>query len=166
MGLAYSFEVAKKKCRLLDGEEKKAALAICRDIHQAQQTLTRKAALILSNCMVKCKGLCCKNIRPEDIITQWDLVFILLVSPHLEPEIAACVEKEGLFPKDCIFLKDGTGPCLFPENQRPERCVISFCRLEPTVEKEIGHVMGAFSRLIRFFMMRPYRRLWRLLFPS
>ena len=166
MGLSHSFKVARKKCRLLNDDEKNAALAICRDIHQAQRALKRKAAPILANCMIKCKGLCCKNIRPDDIITQWDLVFILLLSPHLEPEIASCVEKEGFFPEDCIFLKNGTGPCLFPDNQRPERCVISFCRLEPTVEKEISHVMGGFSRLIRYFMMRPYGRVWRLLFPS
>jgi hypothetical protein len=58
------------------------------------------------------------------------------------------------------------GPCLFPDDLRPERCIISFCRVEPSIEKEIGRVMGGFSRLIRFFKLLPLHRFVRRFLPS
>jgi hypothetical protein len=73
--------------------------------------------------------------------------------------MAAGLGRESFFASDCLFLKNGLGPCLFPEGLRPERCVTSFCRVEPSIEKEIGRVMGEFSRLVRFFWFRPFRRL-------
>jgi hypothetical protein len=162
MGLDYSFRTARKKIEGLDADERKTLLAICQDIRDAQETLTKKAAPLLANCMA-CQGLCCRNILPADIVTEWDLVYILAMAPQIEDAMAACLARESFFPSDCIFLENGTGPCLFPDNLRPERCIISFCRVEPSVEKEIGRVMGGFGRLIRFFMFRPLRRLsrWR-----
>ena len=165
MGLNYSFKSAKKRIDALDADERKVLVAICRDIHQAQQVLSLKAAPILQRCMVKCRGLCCRNIHPADIITEWDLVYILTMAPAVEAAMAVSLARESFFPSDCIFLENGTGPCLFPDNLRPERCIISFCRVEPSVEKEIGRVMGGFSRLIRFFMFKPLRRLPRWLRP-
>ena len=163
MGLSYSFRAARKKIDALDNDERRVLEAICRDIHQAQQVLSHKAAPILEGCTVKCRGLCCRNIHPADIITEWDLIYILFMAPQIEGAMADCLARESFFPSDCIFLENGTGPCLFPDNLRPERCIISFCRVEPSVEKEIGRVMGGFGRLIRFFMFRPLRRLsrWR-----
>lgn len=61
--------------------------------------------------------------------------------------------------------ENGTGPYFFPDNLRPERCIISVCRVEPSVEKEIGRVMGGFSRLIRFFMFLALRRWSKRLNP-
>jgi hypothetical protein len=46
-----------------------------------------------------------------------------------------CLARESFFPSDCIFLENGTGPCLFPDSLRPERCIISFCGVEPSVRK-------------------------------
>ena len=158
MGLHHDFKIARKKIAALNGRERKILLSICEKIEGAQQALTKKAAPILAQCMAGCQGLCCRNIRVADIITKWDLVYILVMAPQIEAEIAACLESEPFFPSDCIFLKNGTGPCLFPDNLRPERCIISFCRVEPPVEKEIARVMKDFSRLIRFFMFRPLYR--------
>ena len=159
MGLNSSFKTARKKIDALDVDERRVLEAICRDIHRAQQALSHKAAPILEGCMTGCRGLCCRNIHPDDIITEWDLVYILAMVPAIEDAVAVCLARESFFPSDCIFLENGTGPCLFPDNLRPERCIISFCRVEPSVEKEIGRVMEGFSRLIRFFMFRPLRRL-------
>ena len=159
MGLNHSFKTARKKIDVLDAHERKVLAAICHDIHDAQKALTKKATPILARCMAGCQGLCCRNINPADIITEWDLVYILAMAPAIEDAMADCLAKESFFPSDCVFLENGTGPCLFPDNLRPERCIISFCRVESSVEKEIGRVMGGFSRLIRFFMFRPLRRL-------
>ena len=164
MGLRHSFTSARRRIAALDGEERETLLAVCRDIRHAQEALTEKAAPLLASCMA-CQGLCCRNIHPADIITEWDLVYILAMAPQIEAAMAVCLAREGFFPADCIFLENGTGPCLFPDNLRPERCIISFCRVEPSVEKEIGRVMSGFSRLIRFFMFRPFRRLSRRLMP-
>ena len=162
MGLRHSFKSARKRIDALDGEERETLLAICRDIRQAQAALTQKAAPFLANCMA-CQGLCCRNIHPAEIITEWDLVYLLTMAPQMEAAMADCLAAEGFFPADCIFLENGTGPCLFPDNLRPERCIISFCRVEPSIENEIRLVMGGFSRLIRFFMLQPFRRAFRRL---
>jgi hypothetical protein len=161
MGLTHEFKIARKKLAVLDDGEHMALMKICAEIYGAQQALTEKAAPLLAQCMAGCEGLCCRNIRVADIITVWDLVYILAMQPALGDCMAACLEKEGLFPQDCLFLENGSGPCIFPDYMRPERCIISFCRVEPLVEKEISRVMKGFSRLIRFFMFRPWRRLWK-----
>ena len=165
MSLSHSFKAARKKLDTLDADERKTLMAICRDIQDAQKALTQQSAPLLARCMSNCRGLCCRNIHPADIITEWDLLYILTLTPKIEDAMAACLTREGFFPSDCIFLENDTGPCLFPDNLRPERCIISFCRVEPSIEKEIGRVMGGFSRLIRFFMFRPLRRLSRWLMP-
>jgi hypothetical protein len=159
MSLNYSFKTARKKIDALDSGERETFLAICRDIQKSQEALTVQAAPLLAGCMTHCQGLCCRNIHPADIITEWDLIYILGMAPQIEDAMRACLARERFFPADCLFLENGTGPCLFPENLRPERCIISFCRVEPSIEKAIGQVMGGFGRMIRFFMFRPLRRL-------
>jgi hypothetical protein len=161
MGLDYSFRTAKKKIGRLDAGERTRLLEICEEIRQAQQALGKRAAPVLQDCVDRCQGLCCRNIRPADIVTEWDLVYILALAPQLEEAIAACLARESFFASDCIFLANGTGPCLFPDDLRPERCIVSFCRVEPFIEKEIGQVMKGFSRLIRFFKVLPLRRMAR-----
>jgi hypothetical protein len=161
MGLKHDFKIAKKKIKALDDGEHRRLRAICGEIFRSQEALNSKAAPILANCMANCQGLCCRNINVADIITRWDLIYILALAPQLQGDMAACLANEPFFPSDCLFLENGNGPCLFPDNLRPERCIISFCRVEPSVEREIGRVMAGFSRLIRFFMFRPFRRLYR-----
>jgi hypothetical protein len=165
MGLNHSFRTARKRIDALDADERKVLVAICHEIHDAQKALTQKASPIVARCMDGCQGLCCRNIHPADIITEWDLVYILTMAPAVEAAMAVCLTRESFFPSDCIFLENGAGPCLFPDHLRPERCIISFCRVEPSVQKEIGRVMGGFSRLIRFFTFRPLRRLPKWLRP-
>jgi hypothetical protein len=166
MGLAYSFKAAKKKIARLDDDERVRLTAICDQIRRSQEVLSEKAVPILENCMASCRGLCCRNIRPADIITEWDLIYILTLAPEAAGAMADSLDNEPFFASDCIFLENGTGPCLFPDNIRPERCIISFCRVEPTVADEIKAVMAGFSRLIRFFQFRPFRRMVRRLRPS
>ena len=166
MSLKHSFKAACKKIERLEPHERARLLELCADIHQSQMTLSAAAAPLLKGCMVKCQGLCCRNIHPDDIITQWDLVYILALAPQIEEAMEACLRRESFFSGDCIFLENGVGPCLFPDNLRPERCIISFCRVEPVIEKEIGRVMGAFSRLIRFFTFLPLHRWTHRLFPA
>jgi hypothetical protein len=166
MGLEYSFRAAKKKIQRLDADERARLLEICEEIRHAQQALSDKAAPLLQACVDRCQGLCCRNLRLADIVTEWDLVYILALAPQLETAIAACLSRESFFPSDCIFLADGAGPCLFPDDLRPERCIISFCRVEPSIEKEIGRVMGGFSRLIRFFKFRSLRRMGKWIMPA
>lgn len=158
MGLNHSFKAAKKKIDALDAHECERLAAICTDIYQAQARLSEKAQPILAKCMAGCQGLCCRNIIPADIITEWDLIYILAMAPQVEPALAECLHEESFFAADCIFLANGSGPCLFPDNLRPERCIISFCNVEPLVEQEIKQVMRGFTRLIRFFMFRPCLR--------
>lgn len=163
MGLKHDYAAARKSLAALDGDERQMLMLICAGIHAAQKALTEKAAPLLERCMAGCQGLCCRNIRVADIITKWDLIYILAMHPALADRMAACLEGEALFAADCLYLEGGTGPCLFPEHCRPERCIISFCRVEPLVEKEISRVMKGFGRLIRFFMFRPLRRIRRWL---
>jgi len=165
MGLKHDLQTARKKLAALDNTERETLADICAQIHCAQQTLTEKAAPLLDQCMTRCQGLCCRNIRVAEIITKWDLIYILAMRPELESSMASCLEKEDLFAADCLFLENGIGPCLFPEHVRPERCIISFCRVEPLVEKEIAQVMKGFSRLIRFFLFRPWHRFRRRFLP-
>ena len=166
MSLNHGFKSALKRIEHLDAEERARLLEICADIHQSQKALSAKAGPILQGCMVKCQGLCCRNIHPADIVNEWDLVYILAMAPQIEEAMATCLQRESFFPANCIFLENGVGPCLFPDNMRPERCIISFCRVEPSVEKEIARVMGNFSRLIRFFTFLPLYRLAKRLLPN
>ena len=166
MSLNHDFKRAIRRIDALDAGERRTLLTLCGEIYRAQQVLIRRAAPILERCMAGCQGLCCRNIRVADIITHWDLIYILALAPHLEREVAGCLATEPFFPADCLFLEGGRGPCLFPDFLRPERCIISFCRVEPSVEQEIRQVMGGFSRLIRFFTFRPLRRLTRRLLPA
>jgi len=159
VSLNGSFKAAEEKIATLNADERKNLLSICRKIRGAQTALTRKSAPILAHCLVKCQGLCCRNLHSGDIITEWDLIYIRTLAPELREAMVAGLGRESFFASDCLFLKNGLGPCLFPESLRPERCVISFCRVEPSIEKEIGRVMGEFSRLVRFFWFRPFRRL-------
>ncbi len=163
MGLRYNLEKAAGMIHGLDAGEVKDFLGICRTIQLAEGALQEKAAPILLKCMKKCRGLCCRNIQPDNIITLWDFIYILALEPDLKKQMARCIEKQSLFTADCIFLRDGKGPCLFPSDLRPERCIISFCSVEGTIGKEIGMVNTAFNRLVRFFMFRPVRSLCRFI---
>lgn len=155
MGLAYNIEKAGRMIAGLTPADRKKLDRICNDIRLAQERLEEKAAPVLKRCMTKCQGLCCRNIYPDSIITLWDFVYIRAMAPSLEKQIALCAEKESLFSSDCVFLADGTGPCIFPSHVRPEKCVISFCSVEPSISREIHDVRSGFNRLIWFFYLKP-----------
>ena len=57
-------------------------------VRHAEQALSEKAVPILQACVDRCQGLCCRNIHPADIITEWDLLFILAAAPQIEDAMA------------------------------------------------------------------------------
>jgi hypothetical protein len=62
-------------------------------------------------------------------------------------------EDEPLFTADCMFLKGGIGPCLFPDGVRPEKCVLSFCGDDAPIAANIRSVHRGFVRLHRFLLL-------------
>ncbi len=157
MGLAYNVEKAGRMISGLTPVERKQLDEICQDIRVSQERLQEKAAPVLRKCMTKCQGLCCRNIYPDSIITLWDFVYILAMDNSLEGRLKACAAKEPLFSTDCVFLINGKGPCIFAYNIRPEKCIISFCSVEPSISRQIHDVRSGFNRLIRFFYFKPFR---------
>ena len=121
MGLDYSFRSAKKKIDRLDADERARLLEICEEIRHAEQALSEKAVPILQACVDRCQGLCCRNIRPADIVTEWDLVYILAMAPQLEPAIAACLSREDFFPTDCTTCGRNAASSLFAGSNPPSK---------------------------------------------
>jgi hypothetical protein len=148
MSLKHSYNRARNVIDGLPPEGRDRIIVICREIRQVQNELLRSAADLLTRCTERCQGLCCRNIQEESLITFWDLVFILVTEPGLQDKIALHLEKEDpLFPSDCLFLENGVGPCIFPSDVRPERCLTAFCFDADPARKEIGRVRFAFHRL-------------------
>ncbi len=148
MSLKYSYKRARKIIDGLPPEGRDRIILVCRDIRQAQNALLRSAADLLPRCTDRCQGLCCRNIQEESLITFWDLFYILITEERLRAKIARHLENEDpLFPSDCVFLENGVGPCIFPSDVRPERCLTAFCFDADPVRKEIGRVRFAFHRL-------------------
>ena len=68
-----------------------------------------------------------------------------------------------MYSADCIFLQNGTGPCMFPEGVRPEVCVTTFCGNHRYVRKEISRLKRKFFKLDAFIRLRRPHRLFRAL---
>jgi len=128
MSLRYKFKTAGNIVTGLNPEEQSKLGKICGDIQTAENHLLEAAQEILEDCGRKCRGLCCRNIHIDDIMTLLDCVHIMATAPAMAPLIDAALGKEDLYSADCIFLKKGTGPCIFPSDSRPEKCIVSFCR--------------------------------------
>ncbi|MDM8542552.1 hypothetical protein QUF75_15890 [Desulfococcaceae bacterium HSG7] len=149
MGLKYKFNQAKKILNALDPEALMNIRKIGRDIQRAEEKLTQKGKKLFLKCKTECHGLCCRNLQPDSIISLYDFLFILLMNPELHTAIAKCLENENIFyTSDCIFLKDGKGPCIFPPDSMPEICITSFCGYEYSIEKEINHLKRKFIKFI------------------
>jgi len=159
MGLRYKFKKAQEIIERSDNKDLIAIKRICEEIQRAQNKLLEEAKDLLKYCENRCRGLCCRNIYPDDIITLADFVYILTKASSLRDEISECLKKETLFSSSCIFLQSGEGPCIFPSDLRPEMCIISFCGGDTTIRKEINMVRSKFSKLIRFILLRKPRAL-------
>ncbi len=148
MGLKAEFHRAKQIIAKTDISHLRKTQEICKKIRAAEIRLMEKAAPLMEKCGKSCYGICCKNIELDAIIGLGDFIYILILAGHMEKEISECLEKENpLFRSDCIFLKNGKGPCIFPYAIRPEVCITTFCGDDSIVKKEIREVKKGFVRL-------------------
>ena len=159
MGLKYKFKKAQGIIERSGNKDLIAIQGICEEIQRSQNKLLEEAKDVLKYCKDRCRGLCCRNIYPDEIITLEDFVYILTMESSMREEISECLKKETLFSSSCIFLKRGEGPCIFPSDLRPEKCITSFCGGDTTIKKEINMVGSKFSKLIRFILLRKPRAL-------
>jgi len=160
MGLRYKYRQANKIINGLDDESLARTRAIGQEIQNAEKQLSHKGEKLFLKCKLECQGLCCRNIHSDSIISHYDLLFIMVMNPEISGMIATCLEKENLFyPSDCIFLKNGSGPCIFPSDSMPEICITAFCNYEKTIEKEINILKRKFIKLSWFIWSRKPRAL-------
>ncbi len=135
-------------------KQQPALRARCLEIKQAQHVLNQVAEPYFKQCMQSCRGLCCRNIYVGDMVTLLDYIFILVLDSDLSARMYEYSGKEGLFSADCIFLHNGTGPCIFNAAMKPERCIITFCSNTGPIHREIRAVRKKFSALQRFIFFR------------
>jgi hypothetical protein len=150
MSLNYEFKNAARTIARLSPEGHHALALICKDIQQAEHDLNQKASALLSRCITSCTGICCRNIRLDEIIGFYDFIYLLTIAGGMKDDMAACLKYESLFSSNCLFLKNGNGPCMFPENARPRICITSFCFDDAPVKHQIRDVNRRFSELSRF----------------
>jgi hypothetical protein len=154
MELNYTFNKALHTLQALTPADRHRLASICRDIRQSEDSLNRAATKDMDKCMTACTGICCRNIRLTEIIGFCDFVYMLTVAGGMTENITACLKHESLFSSDCIFLKNGKGPCMLPSNARPRICITSFCFDDTPVKQQIRDVNRRFSELSRFVFAR------------
>ncbi|HHC23903.1 MAG TPA: hypothetical protein ENK58_00600 [Desulfobacterales bacterium] len=160
MALKYKFERAEKIISKLSPDELRMLEKICKEIQVAEEKLFKAAEEILKRCEDVCEGLCCRNTQLDSIISLWDFIYLLTLENSMRGRISECLQEENIFySSDCIFLENGTGPCLFPPAARPEVCITTFCSDEKTIKKEINLVKLKFIKLSWFILLRKPRAL-------
>ncbi|MFO7932140.1 MAG: hypothetical protein R6U97_12125 [Desulfosalsimonas sp.] len=148
MSLGHKFRQAERILSTLAPADKKELEKVCREIRAAELELHEKSGRLMRRCVEQCRGACCRNLEVDSIVTRWDFLFILVSCPDFKENILRCLKEENLFfPADCIFLENGTGPCIFPSNVRPEVCLVSFCDDTALIRKEIRGVRRKFFAL-------------------
>ena len=148
MGLQYQFKKAQKTISRLAPDDRQRLEEICGDIQQAEKRLRAAAADALVRCGTVCQGICCRNIDLDAILGLPDFVYILTMENHLTDRMAACLQNENpLYIADCIFLENGTGPCIFPGTVMPEVCITTFCTTETPAQQEIKQLKWKFFQL-------------------
>jgi len=155
--VSYQFQRAVKTIAALTPAQHRQLESLCLEIRSAESQLRHGASPLLTRCHTICRGLCCRNIQLNALVHHGDFVFLLTLARGLQKRIAECLQQEDpLFPKDCIFLADGSGPCIFPEDIRPQICVTAFCTDTTPVRAEIARVKR------KFFKLDCYLAGWRL----
>ncbi len=148
MSLKYKFRKAQEIIDQLGLKDRKRLERICGDIRAAEADLQNAARPLLAICNTRCEGLCCRNIEPDSLISLADMVYILAVDKAVSPAIRKALEKEKpFFTINCVFLREGIGPCIFRRDVRPEICVTSFCFSDTPVRKQIARVKRCFFKL-------------------
>lgn len=148
MVLIHDFEWARRFLSAGVVENRHPWTDVCLEIREAERSLNRAAGSFLTRCQERCHGLCCRNVYLNEIIGREDWVFLLTLAPELGPEIERRLARlDPIFTADCIFLRKGKGPCLFPEDLRPEVCITSFCMNTPALSADIRSVKWGFVRL-------------------
>lgn len=164
MPLRHKFKKAQKVIAELPDSDRRNLLSICRDIQKAESRLSDAASELLVVCETQCQGLCCRNIEANALIGFVDFIYILTLAPNLKKTISRSLRHEvTLYPANCVFLKDGVGPCIFPQHVRPETCIVSFCMDDSPAGTAIRRVQSQFARLRRFIRLRKPRRIRRFL---
>ncbi len=166
MELGYQFKKAKRIVNGLGDEDREAMRGVCREIQRAEEKLVGESEEVLKKCLDGCEGLCCRNIRLTEIITLTDFIYILAMNPSMEEKMSDCLKNESLFSSDCYFLERGEGPCIFPFNARPEKCIVTFCGDDSSIKREIRLVASTFARLSRFLLFRKAKTLMNFLFHN
>ena len=147
-GVGYPFQRAAKTLRRLTPDQRRKLRELGLEIKNAQAALRRAAAPLYTRCPTLCQGMCCRNVYVEALVQHGDFILLLSLATHLEAQIAACLKNEDpLYPRDCIFLQNGVGPCIFPENLRPQICITAFCTDTRLARAEIRCVKMKFFKL-------------------
>jgi hypothetical protein len=162
MAIGYDFRQARRFVEEIADDDREKLTALCRSIQRAEARLLEAAAPLMERCAAQCRGICCRNIQMDAVIGRGDLVYILALNPRLAPQMAACLENEPLlYAADCIFLKNGVGPCIFPDTLKPDVCLTTFCEDTAAVAREIRQLKRRFMRLDLFITLDGLRRLAR-----
>jgi hypothetical protein len=154
MELGKKIQKAQTIIHSFEGTHRTRLLDICVEIQHAQAALNLAADTFFQECAERCKGLCCRNICINDVITQLDLIYMLSLHEEIFPQVENCAQAETLFSADCLFLQNGTGPCIFTADAKPERCIITFCQDTRPISSEIKAVRSGFSKLSRYIRLR------------
>jgi hypothetical protein len=157
MELGKKIQRAQAIIRSFDGTRRARLLAICLEIQRAQAALNQAAEPFFEVCIEQCKGLCCRNICINEVITQLDLIYILTLHKEIVGQMEKCARAETLFSADCLFLQNRKGPCIFGPDAKPERCIITFCQDTRPIKAQIKTVRSKFSKLSRYTLFqRPF----------
>jgi hypothetical protein len=155
MSLRYKFNKAEAVLQQLDTSAQADLLRLAARIRAAQRRLNLAAAPLMAACGLRCRGLCCRNIAADDLIALIDCILVWSVSPEsMRLRIRRSLVHESLTTADCLFLDKGVGPCIFPDDAKPLKCIITFCGDETPVRTEIRQLRSAFYRFYWFLVMR------------
>ncbi|MCP4721633.1 MAG: hypothetical protein GY860_19415 [Desulfobacteraceae bacterium] len=167
MGTRYLFQKAIKISQNLSPHDKIRVKNLCNTIRKSQEKLICAADLAMLNCLTKCKGLCCKSLDIDSVFSLWDFIFILMSAPQFKDEMQECLDSyNSMYLSPCPFLKDNTGPCIFPSGIKAQLCVITFCSNDEKIKKYIKVVNLNFYKLCWLIQyLRIKRILQKMLFP-
>jgi hypothetical protein len=159
MGIRSSVVRAAKIVDSYGGEHHQRLKSICAGIQAAETDLVRHAQGLFAECQGRCRGMCCRNIEIGNIISALDFVYIFTMDQTVRGPVWVMSQQQNLFTADCIFLKEGTGPCLFKASIKPEMCIATFCGDVQPIKGHLKTLRAEFGRLQRFVMrQRPW--LW------
>jgi len=162
MALGSLFKRARETLRHLAPGDKAVLDDLCDLIQAAEADLNVSAADAFAFCHTNCQGICCRNIDLNAVLDYPDFVYILNRMPEIAERTVACLENESAFyAANCIFLENGTGPCIFPGTVMPEVCITTFCSFKTPGKEEIRRLKWCFFRLdcfLRTLKLRVFLR--------